>query len=187
MMVWRVMFALLSLAAIGTLLYLRASDDDGIDLVSGEPLNTEPGFAAVHGRLVETGDNGHPLFRLVAERIEQPTPQGIIHVTTPQLDYQLDNGNHWTLSAVRGELPQDASSADLIGNVHGEGLPPGSDNLMRLDTDVLHLDMPAQIATTPSRVHVTWAARSLYGRGMRFEMQRNHLELYADVRAALSR
>jgi LPS export ABC transporter protein LptC len=183
----RALFALLSLAALGALLYLRASDGDIGDLIAGDPLNSEPGFTALHGRLIETGDNGHPLFRLDAEKIEQPVPQGIVYLTSPQLDYQPDRGNHWSLSALRGELPQDASTADLSGSVHAEGRPPGSDKLMHIDTDVLHLDMQTEIATTPAPVRVNWAARSLRGRGMRYEMQRNYVELHADVHAALTR
>jgi len=185
-MIWRVLFALLSLTALGALLYLQQSDNDHADLVSSEPLNVEPGFVATHGHLIETGDNGHPLFRLEAERIEQPTPQGRIYLTSPQLDYQPDPGNHWTLASLEGALPQDASSADLTGNVHAEGRPSGSDSLMRIDTDTLHLEMPQRVASTPARVHMTWAGRSLRGRGMRFDLQRNYVELYADVHAALT-
>ena len=187
MRILRVLFVLLSLTALGALLYLRQSDGETTDLMTGEPLETEPGFAALHARLIETGDSGHPLFRLDADRIEQPSPQGTVYLTSPQLDYQLDPANHWTLAALRGELPQDASTADLTGNVHAEGRPTGSDSLMRIDTDVLHLDMQKEIATTPARVRVTWGARSLRGRGMRYEMQRNYVELYADVHAALAR
>ena len=187
MRILRALFALLSLAALGALLYLRESDGDSSDLTTGEPLNTEPGFAALHGRLIETGDNGHPLFRLNADKIEQPAPQGMVYLTSPQLDYQIGPTNHWTLTALQGELPQDASSADLTGNVHAEGRPSDSDDLMRIDTDVLHLDMQKDIATTPAKVRVTWAWRSLRGRGMRFEMQRNYVELYTDVHASLAR
>ncbi len=187
MRVLRALFVLLSLTALGALLYLRQSDGDTTDLLTGEPLNSEPGFAAVRGRLIETDDNGHALFRLDADRIEQPSPQGTVYLTSPRLDYQLDPSSHWTLTALQGELPQDASSADLTGSVHAEGRPSGSDTLMRIDTDVLHFDMQKEVATTPAQVRVVWASRSLRGRGMRYEMQRNHLELHADVHAALSR
>ncbi|HEX4375551.1 MAG TPA: LPS export ABC transporter periplasmic protein LptC [Steroidobacteraceae bacterium] len=187
MRVLRALFVLLSLTALGALLYLRQSDGDTTDLLTGEPLNAEPGFSALHGRLIETGDNGHPLFRLDADKIEQPSPEGIVYLTSPRIDYQPGSGNHWTLTALEGQLPQDASSADLTGNVHAEGLPGTSDSLMRIDCDVLHLDMQKQIATTPGQVRVVWAGRTLHGRGLRYEMQRTYLELYTDIHAALSR
>jgi len=185
--IWRILFALLSLTALGALLYLHQAYDDNAETFSGEPLNTEPGYVATHGNLIETGENGHPLYRLEADRIEQPTPQGIIFLTAPRLDYQPDPGNHWTMTALQGEMPQDARFADLAGNVHAEGRPTGSDSQMQIDTDQLHLEMPEQTATTKSKVRMHWAGNVLRGRGMRFEIKRNHLELYADVHASTAR
>jgi LPS export ABC transporter protein LptC len=184
-MIWRILFALVSLTALGALLYLRQADSNGADLLPGEPLNTEPGYVAIHGDLVETGDNGHPMYRLDADRIEQPTPQGLIYLTNPRLDFQPEPNNHWTITAFQGELPQEAQSADLSGNVHAEGRPGGSDQLMRIDSDLLHLDMPDQIAATPSKVTAQWKGMTLTARGMRYDMKRNALELKSDVHGAL--
>jgi LPS export ABC transporter protein LptC len=185
-MIWRIAFALIALTALGALLYLRQSDSAAdVSAVQGPP--AEPGYVAIHGNLVETGEDGHPLYRLDADRIEQPVPQGMIYLTSPRLDYQTEPGNHWTMTAQRGELPQDTQYADLSGNVHAEGHPNGSDSLMRIDTDTLHLDMPQQIATTISPVRVNWAGRSLTARGMRYEMKRSVLDLQSDVHLALGR
>lgn len=185
-MIWRILFALVALTALGALLYLRQSDDNSGALAIGEPLNAEPGYVAIHGDLIETGDNGHPLYRLDADRIEQPAPQGTIYLTQPTLDYQPAPGNHWTVTAMQGELPQDAHAADLSGSVHAEGRPPGSDDLMRIDTDVLHLDMPRQLATTTAWVRVSWKGSTLRGHGLRAELKDNHLQLYSDVHGATS-
>jgi LPS export ABC transporter protein LptC len=185
-MIWRVLFALVSLTALGALLYLHDSDDGSALFVVGEPLNAEPGYVAIHGHLIETGDNGHPLYRLYADRIVQPTPQGTVYLTQPSIDYQLDPADHWTITALQGELPQDASTAELNGDVHAEGRPPGSDDLMRIDTDVLHLDMPRQLVTTAAKVRVNWKGSTLRGRGMRAELKDNRLQLFADVRGTTS-
>ena len=111
----------------------------------------------MRGHLIETGEDGLPLYRLDAEHIEQPEPQGTIFLTDPKLDYQTAAGNHWTLTAQHGQMPQDAQTADLTGNVHAEGLPTGSDSLMRIDTDQLQLDMTQQVATSSSRCASTGA------------------------------
>jgi LPS export ABC transporter protein LptC len=185
-MIWRILFALVCLTALGALLYLHESDDSSAAFVIGEPLNSEPGYVAIHGNLIQTGDNGHPLYRLDADRIEQPTPEGTVYLTQPAIDYQPAPGDHWTVTALQGELPQDASTAEFTGDVHAEGRPPGSDELMRIDTDVLHLDMPRQLVTTAARVRVTWKGSTLRGRGMRAELKDNRLQLYADVRGSTS-
>ena len=80
-MILRLLFALFSLAILGALLYLQQSQDDSGGSGAGEPVVGEPGYAAIHAELIETGADGHPLYRLDADRIEQPQPQGTIFLT----------------------------------------------------------------------------------------------------------
>jgi LPS export ABC transporter protein LptC/lipopolysaccharide transport protein LptA len=182
-MIWRILFALISLTALGALLYVRQSDSAS-DVSTVQALPAELGYVATDGDLVETGEDGHPLYRLDAERIEQPSPQGLIYLTAPRLIYQIAPDDHWTLTALRGQLPQDAQYADLSGTVHAEGHPSGSASLMHIDTEILHLDMPQQIATSPSKVATWWNGMTLTGVGMRYEMKRNALELQSDFHGA---
>jgi LPS export ABC transporter protein LptC len=181
--IFRVLFAVLALGALGTLFYL--TDNSNAETAPADVESTEPGYIATGAELIETGDDGHPLYRLDAERIEQPTPQGVIFVTAPKLDYQPETGNHWTLTAERGQIPQDARTADLAGSVQAEGKPNGSDDLMHIATDQLHLDMRAQLVTTTAKVRVTWGGNSLRGRGMIANIKDDRLQLGAEVHGAL--
>jgi LPS export ABC transporter protein LptC len=179
----RVLFAVLALGALGTLFYL--SDNGNAETTPADIESTEPGYIATGAELIETGDDGHPLYRLDAERIEQPTPQGVIFVTAPKLDYQPEADNHWTLTAERGQMPQDARTAELTGSVRAEGKPNGSDDLMHITTDQLHLDMAAQLVTTTAKVRVDWGRNSLRGRGMTANIKDDRLQLGAEVHGAL--
>jgi LPS export ABC transporter protein LptC len=185
-MIRRILFAVVALGALGAMFYLQQSDSGGSEGTAADVESTEPGYIATNADLVETGDDGHPLFRLDAERIEQPTPQGIIFLTAPKLDYQPETGNHWKLSAQRGQLPQDARTAELAGAVHADGRPTGSTQLMHIVTDQLHLDMKQQLATTAAKVRVDWAGNSLRGRGMNADIKNDRLQLAADVHGALA-
>jgi LPS export ABC transporter protein LptC len=182
----RILFAVVALGALGVLFYLQQSDSGGSDSAAGDVESTEPGYIATNAELIETGDDGHPLYRLNAERIEQPTPQGIIFLTAPKLDYQPENGNHWTLVAQRGQLPQDARTAELAGAVHADGRPTGSTELLHIVTDQLHLDMKQQLATTAAKVRVDWAGNTLRGRGMSADIRNDRLQLAGDVHGVLA-
>jgi LPS export ABC transporter protein LptC len=184
-MIVRLLFALCSVAILAALLYFQDADNGGSENAVSEFGTVAPGFSAVHAQLIETGEDGLPLYRLDAERIEQPRPQGTIFMTDPKLDYQPEPGNHWTLTAQHGEMPQDARSADLTGQVHAEGLPSGSDTLVRIDTEELHLDMTQQIATSPTNVRVDWGGNRLSGHGMRADLKNDNLQLASKVRGAL--
>lgn len=186
-MIIRLLFALCSVAILAALLYLQDADSGGADSAAAEFGTTEPGFAAVHAQLIETGDDGLPLYRLVAEHIEQPQPRGTIYLTYPKLDYQLQPGNHWTLTALRGEMTEDASQAALTGAVHAEGVPSGSQTIMRIDTEELNLDLALHVVTSPIMVHVTWGGDKLEGRGMRADLKNNTLQLASKVHGVLPR
>lgn len=185
-MIHRFLFAVLALGALGALFYLQQSESGGNETAAGDVESTEPGYIANGAELIETGEDGHPLFRLNAERIEQPTPQGIIFLTAPKLDYQPEAGNHWTLTAERGQLPQDARTAELAGTVHAEGRPSGSTELMRIATEQLHLDMKQQLATSSAKVRVDWAGNTLRGRGMSADIKNDRLQLAGDVHGVLA-
>jgi LPS export ABC transporter protein LptC len=184
-MIHRILFAVLALGALGALFYLQSDNGSG-ETVAGDVESTEPGYIANGAELIETGEDGHPLFRLDAERIEQPTPQGIIFLTAPKLDYQPEAGNHWTLTAQRGQLPQDASTAELAGAVHAEGRPSASSQLMHIATEQLHLDMKQQLATTSAKVRVEWSGNTLRGRGMSADIKNDRLQLAGDVHGVLA-
>jgi len=184
----RLLFALFSLTILGALLYMQQSEGDRGELGAGEPVVGEPGYAAIHAELIETGADGHPLYRLDADRIEQPQPQGTILLSAPRLEYEPEQaGNHWILTARHGQLPQDARSADLDGDVHAVGTPSSSNAPMRIDTQQLHLDMTQQLATTSAPVTVDWAGNILHGRGMRADLKRDRLQLAQDVHGVVSR
>ncbi len=185
-MILRGLFALVSLAILGALLYVQREDGAASEAAAGDTINTEPGYVATHAVMIETGEDGRPLFQLTADRIAQPTPQGTIFLTSPKLDYQPEAGNRWTLIARQGELPQAATTADLSGQVHAEGIPTGSNAPIRIDTEVLHLDMEQQLATTNADVRVDWGGNVLRGRGMRADLKNDRLELAGDVRGVIS-
>jgi LPS export ABC transporter protein LptC len=185
-MIHRLLFAVMALGALGALFYLQQSDSGGAEGVAADVESTEPGYIALHADLIETGEDGHPLYRLDAERIEQPTPQGTIFLTAPKLDYQPEEGNHWTATAQQGQLPQDARTAELTGAVQAQGRPSGSNDLVHIATEQLHLDMKQQVATSATKVRVDWGGNVLRGRGMRADIMNDRLQLAADVHGVLA-
>lgn len=186
-MIVRVIVALLAFALLAVLLHLQqpaGGAPEGAALGGVPP--ALPGFVALGAELVETGDNGQPLYRLDAARIAQPQPQGLIFLSDPTLQYQPPRGNPWVVTASRGELPESARTAELMGAVHAQGKPMGSDELLRIDTDRLHVDMRQQLATTTDMVHIVWADRLLRGRGMRADLLNGRVALFRDVSGVLA-
>jgi LPS export ABC transporter protein LptC len=186
-MMARLFIAVLSFALLSVLLYVVQPGGGERETAASGAIVPQPGFVALGAELIETGDDGRPLFRLEADRIAQPVPQGLIYLTDPMLQYRPPGGNPWVVTATRGELPETAQNALLQGAVHAEGKPIGSDELMRIDTELLHVDMTYELATTADPVRINWADRLLRGRGMRADLLNGRLSLFADVSGVLAR
>ncbi|MGH8140904.1 MAG: LPS export ABC transporter periplasmic protein LptC [Steroidobacteraceae bacterium] len=184
-MIFRIIILVLALVGLGVLLYLQQPRTSSSVAAAAQAANPEPGFTAIGAELIETGDDGKPLYRLDADKISQPSPDGMIYLTAPILHYQPPDANPWVLTARQGQLPQSAHSADLSGAVHAQGKPQGSSDLLIFDTDSVHLDMQQRLATTPAVVHVHWADRLLRGRGMRANLNSGQLQLSRDVSGVL--
>jgi len=183
----RLLFALLAMTVLATVLYFEQPGGSANGTAGNEAAVAEPGYVALDAQLVQTGEDGRPLYRLDASRVEQPAPLGTIFLTNPRLDYRPPQGNAWTLTALHGELPQSARTADLHGDVRAAGRPQNSEQLMQIQTDDLHVDMEQQVATTDDTVSVTWGADRLQGRGMQANLKSGRLLLQRNVSGVLSR
>jgi lipopolysaccharide export system protein LptC len=186
-MIARLIFLVLALIALGVLLYVQQPESPTPGSSATQSTRGEPGFVAIGAEIVETGDDGQPLYRLQADRIAQPVPQGTIYLTDPVLHYQPPGASPWVLKAQQGQLPQNAHTADLSGAVQADGRPTGSAQSVRLTTDTLHVDMQQQLATTPSIVHMQWAGSRLSGRGMRANLKSGRIDLLGDVSGTMAR
>ncbi len=184
-MISRMVLLFIALAVLAVLLYMQRGAVGGAENAAVQSSAPEPGMVAIGAHIIETGDDGQPLYRLDATRISQPTPDGTIYVTNPVLHYTPPASNPWVLTARQGQLPQSAQTADLSGSVHAEGKPQGSLQLLNFDTSVLHVDMQQQLATTAAVVHVQQAGNRLTGRGMHANLKSGELQLYHDVSGVL--
>lgn len=186
-MAGRLIFLILAVSALAALLsYLqRSGGGAGTETTAAQSAAPEPGLVAIGAQIIQTGDDGHPLYRLDSARISQPVANGTIYLTDPILHYTPPGGNPWVVTALQGQLPQSAQTADLNGSVHAEGTPQGASQMVRFDTSTLHVDMQQQLATTPAVVHVQQAGDLLTGRGMRANLKSGQLELFRDVSGVL--
>lgn len=186
-MIPRLIFLVLAVCALGLLIYLQQPASTTPNAPAAAANGSEPGFVAIGAQIIQTGDDGHPLYDLTARRIAQPVPQGTIYLTDPVLHYQPPAANPWVVTAQEGQLPQSAHTADLRGDVQAAGKPSGSTRTMHLTTDSLHVDMQKQLATTPDVVHVRWAGSLLSGQGLRANLKSGEFELLENVHGSMAR
>jgi LPS export ABC transporter protein LptC len=184
-MIGRILFLLLAVAVLTALLYLQEPERSSPVATPAQASAAEPGFVALGAQIIETGDNGQPLYTLDAQRIAQPMPEGTIYLTSPVLHYAPPGANPWVLTAQHGQLPQSAQNADLSGMVDARGIPQGSQRMIHFTTSTLHVDMQKQLATTAALVHIDWGGSLVIGRGMNADLKSGEVELFHAVNGTI--
>jgi LPS export ABC transporter protein LptC len=180
-MIGRLLILLVALSVLVVLLYVQNSQNTGPASTRTQDTASQPGFVALDAHIIQTGDDGQPVYTLDASQISQPVPQGLIYLTSPVLHYTPAGGNPWVLTAEHGQLPQGGHMADLSGMVKASGKPQGSAQLLHFSTALLHVNMQTDIASTPAVVHSDWAGSLLSGRGMRADLKSGELQLFNEV------
>jgi LPS export ABC transporter protein LptC len=182
---WRHAFAAILLAlALG--LTIWRGQQAGAPLDAATRSAAEPGYIALDARIVQTGPDGEPLYRLEAARVEQLRSGADILVTRPHLRYQKGSGPEWNLRADSGALPADAGRASLAGSVYAVATQPGTVPL-EIRTESLAIDMTAQLVTTPDPVRIDWGRDRMTAVGMRADLKVDTLRLESEVHGEIVR
>ena len=123
-MIFRLLAVLAIVMALGAI--LLSQQQEGSDAtVASEVARNEPGYSAKDATLIETGEDGRPLYTLRAATIDQTPRSDIVHLTDIAMDFRDSSGSVWNLRANRSDVRQDAQSLDLYGDVLITGVPSG--------------------------------------------------------------
>ncbi|HZF26824.1 MAG TPA: LPS export ABC transporter periplasmic protein LptC [Steroidobacteraceae bacterium] len=180
-MIWRVFIVLaLLVVAVASLLTGRRSQDVVSPAAQIEP--PQPGYYMKRAHIVETGEDGQPLYRVEAERMQQDPADNTIHMDDLKLVYHTQADLDWTLTAAHGSVPPGSRTLDLVGNVVVVGRPQaGSQSDALIRTSRLSVDTQTHIATTRDRVDIEWGARRLSTIGLTADLKGEQLKLESGV------
>jgi LPS export ABC transporter protein LptC len=173
---------LAAMLAITAILWLlnRAPESEENTATANTLSAPQPGFAATDAVLIQTGDDGKPLYTLHATHINQPQTGEPIEVTDPDFTDQVDADNRWSVQALRGQLPPAADHVELYGNVNARGDRAGIAPLL-LHTEQLGFDMPTQVINTSDPVTAEWGNAHLNSLGLQANLRTHDIILQANV------
>jgi LPS export ABC transporter protein LptC len=150
-----------------------------------EPLR-DPGYAARRAKLVETGEDGLPLYTLDADQIRQQPNTDTVELEQVQMGFRDPNGNHWTARANHGVLGQNSGKVELSGDVHVAGVLPGTEQPAEITTERLWCDTRGQLVSTRDPVTLAWSGHRLNGRGLLASLKDRRLQLESAVHGILT-
>jgi lipopolysaccharide export system protein LptC len=139
------------------------------------------GYAARKAELIETGPDGHPVYRLIADLIRQLPDRDIVDLEQVQLIFRDATGNQWIARSKRGEVGQNTGKVELTGDVHVAGVLPGTEQPAEILTDRLAFDSYAQILSTHDPVTLEWSGHRLNAQGLLASLKDHRLQLESAV------
>jgi len=184
-MIFRVLVALLFIAIIAGSFWLGGEPREPAPTTTVEASSADLGYSARNAILVETGEDGFPMYTLNAEMIRQHPSDGV-EFEQVQMSFRDPDGQTWQGRADRGELTTDTGKVDLTGNVHVTGLLPGSTQPADLETEKLSVNTHENIISTSEPVAINSPGRQLKSKGLVATLTEHHLVLESDVRGTFA-
>jgi len=185
-MIFRVLVALLFIAIIAGSLWLGGEQREPAATTTVEASSADLGYSARNAVLIETGADGLPMYTLNADVIRQHPSDGV-EFEQVQMSFRDADGQTWKGRADRGELTTDTGKIDLTGDVHVNGLLPGSAQLADLATEKLSVDTHESIISTSDPVAINSTGRQLKSKGgLLAALKEHHLVLESNVRGTFT-
>jgi LPS export ABC transporter protein LptC len=152
---------------------------------SASPPNTaltqDPGYAARDAQLIETGDDGLPMYTLRASLIQQQPATQLVTLDAVQMQVRDPDGDIWSGRADHGRIEQDDALVELNGAVRLWGQIPGDSRPAQVATEQLFVNTRTDVATSPAAVLLSWGPQELSGTGLEASLNGRRLKLESNV------
>lgn len=170
---------------IGTFLLSRGPSVSSAQSTAGEPAEA-PGYAARNAEVVETGDDGRPLYTLNADLVRQHPNDNRIQLDSPRMTFIASDGNPWHVRARSGQIREGGANVELFGDVHLNGELPGAETPAVIDTSILSFDTKTEVVTTHAPVTLDWNGRKLAAVGLVANLNDHQVQLESRIHGSFS-
>jgi LPS export ABC transporter protein LptC len=176
------LFTLLIILGVVAGIYLlsRGPGSSGTQTSAAKPAE-EPGYAARNAEIVETGDDGRPMYTLLADLVRQHPNDNRVQMDRPRMTFVASDGNTWYVRAKSGQIREDGAHVELFGDVHVNGKLPGAEAPAVIDTSILSFDTREEVVSTKAPVSLDWNGRKLSGTGLTAKLPDHQIKLESRI------
>jgi LPS export ABC transporter protein LptC len=134
-----------------------------------------------------TDDQGHVVYRILADRLEERADPDRLQLDGVQIEYRPADAVPWVMKAATGIAPKDTSKFNLSGGVELRSVPADGSVATRLSTESLTLDPKSSSATSDQRTELHTGDWHLAGTGFRALLKDQRVALESDVHGKFAR
>jgi lipopolysaccharide export system protein LptC len=150
---------------VGTFLLSRGPAAPSTQSAAEAPAEA-PGYAARNAHVVETGDDGRPLYTLDAVLVRQHPNDNRIQLDAPRMTFIASDGVPWHVQARSAQVREGGANVELFGDVHLSGTLAGSTTPLVFDTSILSFDTHTEVVTTHAPVTLDWNGQKVAAVGL---------------------
>jgi LPS export ABC transporter protein LptC len=136
----------------------------------------------VHGaRLLGTDEQGHVVYRVIAQRLDELPDAGLLVFDGVRVEYQPAGAIPWEISADGGRGPKDGREIELNGNVELKSLPADGAEPIVITTGMLKFSADTSRAETDDAVNIRVGDWRFDAVGLRTDLKDDTLRLESEV------
>ena len=143
--------------------------------------NSRLGYYLSNAEIVSTNEDGHPLYKIWANRAEERPNENRLFLSDVRVEYRPIEDVPWFLSAEFGEVPTDESYIDLRGAVELVNEPRGQGKRTLIQTQALRFVPENFVASSENSVSLFVGDGRLDAVGIRVYLRDDRLELESSV------
>lgn len=140
---------------------------------AAEPL----GYYARGARVTGTDEQGRPVYRVFAQRLDELPGEDQLQLTGVNVDYQPADAAAWTFTAATAKYARDGSQLDLKGDVEVRSSPTDGSRPLRFATESLVLSPDTSTAASDEAVEIRVGDWQLDAIGLRADLKEHTLAL----------
>lgn len=171
-------FAVLLFVALATW-YLARSLQPG-EITETVSNGSVDGFYLKSARILGTNDQGHLLYEIEADYVEQKKNNEIA-MENVQINYSAESQIPWTINADHATISRDQRQVHLSGHVIAVSVAGFAGQVTEIRAPHLDIEPVLYKAETDSRVQIRIGSRSLTATGMLALLNENELQLRSNV------
>ena len=178
---WRLLGIFVFVGLIGVIYYFSSgSGAPNAPAASDQPAEA-PGYSARDAEVVETGDDGRPLYTLTADQVRQHPNDNRIQLDSPRMTYIARDGVPWHVRAKSGQIRGDGELVELYGDVHLNGQTPEAEAPTVIDTSTLSFDTKREVASTKAPLTLDWNGVKVGATGVIVNLNDHNVKLESRV------
>ena len=173
---------LIVVLAIATLTYQLSTSIDQSAQLADPNLRHDPDYFLSNFKATVYDKSGHANYQMAAQHLDHYPDTNTIEMKELSVEYIDKTKTTWKVTANKGIGYHKTEILDVTGNVKINKLTPDPEKNLLMETEVLHINFPAKLASTDAEVKIIGKNSTINAKGMDINLDDGTMTLRSEAR-----